>query len=77
MIGRVNLTECLSQEEYRARFGNAGYAEDPYVFIFSDPIKLKATVPWRGNPKIFKLEKGVFKMVSAQIAKTYGSTKKS
>ena len=71
----MNLTECLSQEEYRARFGNAGYAEDAFVFVLADPIKLGATVPCSGKQKIFKLDKGVFKVASSQISKTYGSKK--
>ena len=75
MVGRVNLSECLAQEEYRNKFGNAGFAEDPFVFLLSDPIKLTATVPCSGKQKIFKLDKGVFKVVASQISKTYGTKK--
>lgn len=73
IIGRANLTECLAQEEYQTRFGHSGYIEDPYVFTFTDVIKLKVDVPSRGGQKIYKLEKAVFKVLSSQIAPTYSS----
>jgi len=76
IIGRVNLVDCLSQEEYQSKYGHAGYIEDPFVFIFDNVIKLKVDVPCPGRQKIYKLEKSVFKVLSSQIAKTYGSTRK-
>ena len=67
------MSECLAQEEYITKFGNSAYVEEPYVFIFTDTIKLKVDVPCAGKQKIFKLDKNIFKVISSQINQTYSS----
>lgn len=75
LIGRVNLIDCLAQEEYQTRFSHGAYIEDPFVFLFDNIVKLNVDVPCSGKQKIFKLDKNVFKVASSQITQTFKAKK--
>lgn len=53
LLGCVNVTDCLPQEEYR-KFYPDGESESPYVFICNNPIELPIRFPISGSHKICK-----------------------
>lgn len=53
LLGCVNLSECLAQEEYRQLYPD-GESEEPFVFICSDPLKSPVLFPLKGKHKICK-----------------------
>ena len=55
LLGSVDMTECLAQEEYRDLYPE-GESGSPYVFICSNPQELMIKFPMSGKHKLFKLE---------------------
>ena len=55
LLGSVDMTECLAQEEYRELYPE-GESGSPYVFICSNPQELMIKFPMSGKHKLFKLE---------------------
>lgn len=53
LLGCVNLTDCLSQEEYISRYPQ-GENESPFIFICEDPVLLANYFPIKGQHKICK-----------------------
>lgn len=55
ILGRVVVTDCLPQEEYRVKYPN-GESDSPYVFICDNPLEMKINLPIRGQHKIYNLD---------------------
>ncbi|XP_075215952.1 activating signal cointegrator 1 isoform X2 [Lycorma delicatula] len=55
LLGCVNITDCLPQEEYREKFPT-GESDSPFVFICQDPQALPIRFPMQGKHKIYSLE---------------------
>ncbi|XP_041362794.1 activating signal cointegrator 1-like [Gigantopelta aegis] len=55
LLGCVDVTDCLSQEEYRLQFPD-GESVSPYVFICQGPQELIVKFPIQGKHKIYKLD---------------------
>lgn len=53
LLGCVNVTDCLPQEEYRKYYPN-GESESPFVFICESPQELSIRFPVKGDHKICK-----------------------
>jgi len=60
LLGSVDVTDCLAQEEYRAQFPD-GESESPYVLICTNPQELVMKLPMSGDHKVFQLPKDVHK----------------
>ncbi|XP_054627276.1 activating signal cointegrator 1 isoform X2 [Dunckerocampus dactyliophorus] len=57
LLGCVNVTDCLSQEEFKEQFPSAREeSASPFVFICSSPQELLVKFPMKGKHKIWKLE---------------------
>jgi hypothetical protein len=53
LLGCVEVTDCLPQEEYR-KVHQGGESESPFVFICNDPQELPVRFPIKGMHKICK-----------------------
>ncbi|KAL7032146.1 hypothetical protein ACKWTF_007234 [Chironomus riparius] len=58
LLGCVNVTECLPQEEYRKAYPD-GESESPFVFICENPQELQIRFPIKGMHKIYKLDQNI------------------
>jgi activating signal cointegrator 1 len=58
LLGCVNVTDCLPQEEYRKTYPD-GESESPFVFICDDPQELSIRFPMKGEHKIYKLDQNI------------------
>lgn len=56
LLGCVNVTDCLPQEEYRKIYPG-GESESPFVFICESPQELPIRFPIKGMQKICKFPK--------------------
>ncbi|KAM9861417.1 activating signal cointegrator 1 [Aulostomus maculatus] len=57
LLGCVNMTECLSQEQFRQQFPDTcEESASPFVFICTNPQELLVKFPMKGKHKIWKLE---------------------
>ncbi|XP_007549045.1 activating signal cointegrator 1 [Poecilia formosa] len=57
LLGCVNVTECLSQEQFRQQCpGTCEESASPFVFICNNPQELLVKFPMKGKHKIWKLE---------------------
>nr|XP_057945728.1 activating signal cointegrator 1 isoform X2 [Doryrhamphus excisus]XP_057945729.1 activating signal cointegrator 1 isoform X2 [Doryrhamphus excisus]XP_057945730.1 activating signal cointegrator 1 isoform X2 [Doryrhamphus excisus]XP_057945731.1 activating signal cointegrator 1 isoform X2 [Doryrhamphus excisus] len=57
LLGCVNVSDCLSQEEFKEQFPSAcEESASPFVFICSSPQELLVKFPMKGKHKIWKLE---------------------
>ncbi|EGD72426.1 zinc finger domain-containing protein [Salpingoeca rosetta] len=56
LLGYVDVTDVLPQEEYRQRFPN-GPSMMPFVFICDNPHELVIKYPVKGQHKIWKLDR--------------------
>ncbi|KAM4743815.1 activating signal cointegrator 1 [Anableps anableps] len=57
LLGCVNMTECLSQEQFREQYpGTCEESASPFVFICTNPQELLVKFPMKGKHKIWKLE---------------------
>ncbi|XP_047437437.1 activating signal cointegrator 1 [Mugil cephalus] len=57
LLGCVNMTDCLSQEQFREQFpGTCEESSSPFVFICTNPQELLVKFPMKGKHKIWKLE---------------------
>ncbi|CAG9839438.1 unnamed protein product [Diabrotica balteata] len=63
LLGCVFVEDCLDQEAYQKRFGNADKSESnsPYVLICSNPMILPIFYPIVGKHKIYALDKDLHK----------------
>uniref|UniRef100_A0A3Q3S910 Activating signal cointegrator 1 n=1 Tax=Mastacembelus armatus TaxID=205130 RepID=A0A3Q3S910_9TELE len=54
LLGCVNVTDCLSQEQFRERFPDTcEESASPFVFICSNPQELLVKFPMKGKHKIY------------------------
>lgn len=53
LLGCVNVTDCLPQEEYRKYYAD-GESDSPFVFICESPQELSIRFPVKGEHKICK-----------------------
>ncbi|XP_067105193.1 activating signal cointegrator 1 isoform X1 [Osmerus mordax] len=57
LLGCVNMTDCLTQEDYKEQFPNTcEESASPFVFICTNPQELVVKFPMKGKHKIWKLE---------------------
>lgn len=57
LLGCVNVTDCLSQEQFREQYPhNSDESASPFVFICTNPQELLVKFPMKGKHKIWKLE---------------------
>ncbi|MBN3314068.1 TRIP4 protein, partial [Atractosteus spatula] len=57
LLGCVNMTDCLSQEQYQKQFSDTcEESGSPFVFICSNPQELLVKFPMKGKHKIWKLD---------------------
>ncbi|KAM3877415.1 activating signal cointegrator 1 [Diretmus argenteus] len=57
LLGCINMTDCLSQEQYREQFPDTcEESASPFVFICTNPQELLVKFPMKGKHKIWKLE---------------------
>ncbi|KAJ7994677.1 hypothetical protein DPEC_G00251960 [Dallia pectoralis] len=58
LLGCVNITDCLSQEQYTDQFPQTSEESgSPFVFVCTNPQELVVKFPMKGKHKIFKLER--------------------
>uniref|UniRef100_UPI00358EF0F1 activating signal cointegrator 1 n=1 Tax=Myxine glutinosa TaxID=7769 RepID=UPI00358EF0F1 len=55
LLGCLILTDCLTQEQYRAQFPD-GESDSPFLFICENPQELRLKFPIKGQHKIWKLD---------------------
>jgi len=58
LLGSVDVTDWLAQEEYRETHPT-GESASPYVAVCTNPQELVLKFPMKGEHKIFKLESGL------------------
>lgn len=57
LLGCVNVTDCLSQEQFREQFPDiCEESASPFVFICTNPQELLVKFPMKGKHKIWKME---------------------
>ncbi|KAG7468279.1 hypothetical protein MATL_G00141340 [Megalops atlanticus] len=57
LLGCVNMTDCLSQEQFREQYPEiCEESSSPFVFICSHPQELLVKFPMKGRHKIWKLD---------------------
>ncbi|XP_070763674.1 activating signal cointegrator 1 [Enoplosus armatus] len=57
LLGCVNMTDCLSQEQFREQFPDTcEESASPFVFICTNPQEMLVKFPMKGKHKIWKLE---------------------
>ncbi|XP_060887257.1 activating signal cointegrator 1 [Labrus mixtus] len=57
LLGCVNVTDCLSQEQFREQFPDTcEESASPFVFICTNPQEMLVKFPMKGRHKIWKLE---------------------
>ncbi|KAM4602520.1 activating signal cointegrator 1 [Polymixia lowei] len=57
LLGCVNMTDCLSQEQFREQFPvTCEESASPFVFVCTNPQELVVKFPMKGKHKIWKLE---------------------
>lgn len=69
LLGCVDVTDCVSQEEYRQRYPQ-GESSSPYVFICENPQELIARFPVKGQHKIYKLEPNIHQAAKKTVKRT-------
>ena len=67
LLGCVDVTDCVSQEEYRKMDGDTTESGSEFVFICENPIELLIKVPVKGKHKIWKLDTQVHKLAKSTI----------
>ncbi|KAA0185030.1 Activating signal cointegrator 1 [Fasciolopsis buskii] len=67
LLGRVNVVDVLSQEQYRAKFPD-GSSTSPFVFICDDPREVLLKFPLSGRHKIYKLDSHLHIAASKNLA---------
>uniref|UniRef100_A0A8P4G5J8 Activating signal cointegrator 1 n=1 Tax=Dicentrarchus labrax TaxID=13489 RepID=A0A8P4G5J8_DICLA len=56
LLGCVNVTDCLSQEQFRQQFpGTCEESSSPFVFICTNPQEMLVKFPMKGKHKIYAL----------------------
>lgn len=55
LLGCVDLTDCLPQDEYKEKYPE-GESASPFVFICENPQELVVKFPIKGKHKIYKLD---------------------
>ena len=70
LLGSVDMTDCLSQEEYREQHPQ-GESASPYVFICSNPQELMIKFPMPGKHKMFKLDSKLHAAAKKTVKKIY------
>lgn len=57
LLGCVNVTDCLSQEQFREQFPDiCEESASPFVFVCTSPQELLVKFPMKGKHKIWKME---------------------
>ena len=70
LLGCVDMTECLGQEEYRALHPQ-GESSSPYVFICTNPQELLIKFPMSGKHKMFKLDSQLHSAAKKTVKKIH------
>ncbi|CAG0898176.1 unnamed protein product [Darwinula stevensoni] len=70
LLGCVDVTEVLSQEDYRERYPE-GESSSPYVFICDNPHELLVKFPVKGRHKIYKLDPRIHEAARKTLMKTF------
>ena len=70
LLGSVDMTDCLSQEEYREQHPR-GESSSPYVFICSNPQELMIKFPMSGKHKMYKLDSKLHAAAKKTVKKIY------
>ncbi|XP_013776774.1 activating signal cointegrator 1-like [Limulus polyphemus] len=68
LLGCVDLTECLPQEQYREQYPD-GESGSPYVFICENPQELLVKFPMKGKHKIFQLDSRIHEAAKKTLRK--------
>ncbi|XP_076354543.1 activating signal cointegrator 1 [Tachypleus tridentatus] len=68
LLGCVDLTECLPQEQYREQYPD-GESGSPYVFICENPQELLVKFPMKGKHKIFQLDPHIHEAAKKTLQK--------
>jgi len=68
LVGCVDVTDVLSQEEYRDKFPD-GESNSPYVFICENPQELLIKFPMSGKHKLFQLDSKILKAAQKTVKK--------
>lgn len=58
LLGCVDVTDVLAQEEYRDRYPK-GESNSPFVFVCQNPQELMIKFPMTGQHKIYKLDSNI------------------
>lgn len=66
LLGKVDVVDCLSQEEYREVFPG-GSSEAPYVLICEAPEELEFKIPMVNDHKIFNMDGEVLRSARRQL----------
>jgi len=69
LLGSVDMTQCLAQEEYREVYPE-GESSSPYVFICTNPQEMMIKFPMSGKHKMFKLDSKLHAAAKKTVKKT-------
>eukprot|EP00743_Colponemidia_sp_Colp-15_P006844 GILK01007381.1.p1 GENE.GILK01007381.1~~GILK01007381.1.p1 ORF type:complete len:799 (-),score=159.90 GILK01007381.1:73-2469(-) len=61
LLGCVDVTDCLSHEQYVKRFPNGEENHSNFVFVCSNPRKLVVPIRLGGQHKLWKLDNAILK----------------
>jgi len=56
LLGCVDVTDCLSNDEYKENCSDNSESESPFVFVCENPQELMIKIPVKGQHKIWKLD---------------------
>lgn len=65
LLGCVDVTDCLSNDEYKENCSDKSESESPFVFICENPQELFIKQPVKGQHKIWKLDSQIHKEAKA------------
>lgn len=74
LLGCVNVTNCLPQEEYRMIYPD-GESESPFVIICDEPQELSIRFPIKGEHKIYKLDQNIHAAATRTLLKMQAKMK--
>ncbi|XP_076880250.1 activating signal cointegrator 1 isoform X1 [Brachyhypopomus gauderio] len=68
LLGCVNMTDCLSQEQFREQHpGISEESASPFVFICTNPQELLVKFPMKGKHKICKSCSFLFRLMTSAV----------
>ncbi|KAK3746751.1 hypothetical protein QZH41_003564 [Actinostola sp. cb2023] len=69
LLGCVDITDCLNNDEYKENCSDKTESESPFVFICENPQELLVKIPVKGQHKIWKLDSQTHK--EAKVAQKH------